>query len=59
MFDPKMNFDPARDAENRKQPEMLNHFLDGLFHPMIHVGYGVEFGMPGMVAEGKPIFLHS
>lgn len=35
-----------------KQPQMLNRFLDGLMHPMIHVGHGLEFGLPGTVAEG-------
>ncbi|KAL6302568.1 hypothetical protein BKA93DRAFT_827272 [Sparassis latifolia] len=32
--------------------KMLNRFLSGIFHPLIHTGYGVEFGLPGMVAEG-------
>lgn len=31
---------------------MLDHFLGGLIHPMIHVGYGLEFRLPGMVAQG-------
>ncbi|KAF9467641.1 hypothetical protein BDZ94DRAFT_1305265 [Collybia nuda] len=50
IFDLKMNFDPSRGSD--KQPEMLNRFFDGLVHPMIHVGYGLEFGLPGMVVEG-------
>ncbi|KAG6906638.1 hypothetical protein DXG01_012836 [Tephrocybe rancida] len=35
-----------------KGPEMLNRLFDGLLHPMIHAGYGVEFGLPGIVVEG-------
>ncbi|KAE9399698.1 hypothetical protein BT96DRAFT_1019364 [Gymnopus androsaceus JB14] len=34
------------------QPKMLNRFLAGLLHPAIYVGYGAEFGLPGMVVEG-------
>jgi len=36
-----------------KQPQMLNRFLGGLLHPIIHAGYGAEFGIPGMVVEGS------
>ncbi|KAF9555921.1 hypothetical protein CPC08DRAFT_711593 [Agrocybe pediades] len=35
-----------------KQPEMLNRFFDGLLHPMIHTGLGLEFGLPGTFIEG-------
>lgn len=35
------------------QPKMLNRFLAGLLHPAIYVGYGAEFGLPGMVVEGN------
>ncbi|KAF8063382.1 hypothetical protein FPV67DRAFT_1506313 [Lyophyllum atratum] len=35
-----------------KEPQIFNRFLGGLLHPMIHVGYGLEFCLPGMVAEG-------
>ena len=38
----------AFDEENN----MLARFLGGLYHPMIHIGYGLEFGIDGMVAEG-------
>ncbi|KIJ67238.1 hypothetical protein HYDPIDRAFT_107975 [Hydnomerulius pinastri MD-312] len=40
---------PKQGAE---QPEMLNRFLEILIHPIIHVGYGAEFGIPGLIAEG-------
>ncbi|PFH49623.1 hypothetical protein AMATHDRAFT_62722 [Amanita thiersii Skay4041] len=35
-----------------KQPRMLDRFLSALVHPLIHTGYGYEFGLPGIVAEG-------
>ncbi|KAI0919853.1 hypothetical protein AcW1_003003 [Taiwanofungus camphoratus] len=39
--------------EHGKPPmRMLNRFLAGLLHPLIHTGYGAEFGLLGMVAEG-------
>jgi hypothetical protein len=53
VFSQQANFDPARDAEGKSQPEMLNRFINGLLHPLIHTGYGVEFGLPGMVVEGE------
>ncbi|KAF8202437.1 hypothetical protein BJ912DRAFT_944829 [Pholiota molesta] len=31
---------------------MLDRFLAGLLHPMIHAGFGVEFSLPGTFAEG-------
>ncbi|KAF8915039.1 hypothetical protein CPB85DRAFT_1218283 [Mucidula mucida] len=39
-------------APQNKQPLMLARLFDGAAHPMIHVGYGLEFGLPGMVVEG-------
>ncbi|KAH7919669.1 hypothetical protein BV22DRAFT_1040659 [Leucogyrophana mollusca] len=35
-----------------EQAEMLNRFVEILIHPIIHTGYGAEFGLPGMLAEG-------
>ena len=32
--------------------EMLARFNGGLIHPLIHVGYGAEFALNGIVAEG-------
>ncbi len=37
---------------DNQQPGMLNRFLGGLVHPMIHTAYGLEFGLPGIVVEG-------
>ncbi|KAI6030051.1 hypothetical protein EDC04DRAFT_2714191 [Pisolithus marmoratus] len=35
-----------------KQPELLARLTAGVMHPMIHVGYGLEFGLKGMLVEG-------
>ncbi|KAK1225415.1 hypothetical protein PQX77_011640 [Marasmius sp. AFHP31] len=50
VFSPHTNFASA--PADGKQPEMLGRFCDALLHPMIHIGYGVEFGLPGMIVEG-------
>ena len=52
VFSEKFNFN-SNLGEGKQQPEMLNRFLGGLLHPMIHTGYGCEFGLKGLVAEGK------
>ncbi|KAJ9605938.1 hypothetical protein H2200_009787 [Cladophialophora chaetospira] len=31
---------------------MLAQLFEGLYHPFIHLGFGVEFGMSSLVAEG-------
>jgi hypothetical protein len=53
VFSQKANFDPDRDTKGQTQPEMLNRFVNGLLHPMIHIGYGLEFGLLGTLAEGE------
>lgn len=50
MFSEKYNFQEGRNAST--QPEMLARLFEGLVHPLIHVGYGVEFGLKGMITEG-------
>jgi hypothetical protein len=40
-------------ASAEKHPAILNRFLAGLLHPMIHTGFGVEFSLPGTFAEGN------
>ncbi|KAG2131877.1 hypothetical protein BD769DRAFT_1354969 [Suillus cothurnatus] len=50
IFSEKYNFQPGRDTES--QPEMLYRFVDGVWHSLIHCGYGLEFGLEGMLAEG-------
>lgn len=42
-------FSPEANTSSRR---MLNRIFTGVLHPFIHVGYGCEFGLPGMVAEG-------
>jgi hypothetical protein len=51
VFSERYNFQPGRDADS--QPEMLCRFVDAVMHPLIHCGHGVEFGLKGMLAEGK------
>ncbi|KAI1854087.1 hypothetical protein JX265_003590 [Neoarthrinium moseri] len=31
---------------------LLSQMYEGVFHPMIHLGFGVEFQLPSIVAEG-------
>ncbi|KAI3605299.1 hypothetical protein WG66_013067 [Moniliophthora roreri] len=50
VFSEKANFG-SKNKEG-KYPEMLNRFLGGVLHAVIHVGYGAEFGLPGMWVEG-------
>jgi hypothetical protein len=40
-----------------KNPQLLSRFFGGLIHSLIHVGYGLEFGLPGMIVEGKKQYL--
>lgn len=32
--------------------DFLARTIGGAYHPVIHIGYGLEFGIPGIVAEG-------
>lgn len=41
------------ETANKKQPAMLGRFIGGALHPLIHTGYGFEFGLDGIVAEGE------
>jgi hypothetical protein len=50
IFSEKYNFEEGREAST--QPKMLDRFVGGLFHALIHVEHATEFGIPGMVAEG-------
>ena len=56
-FDPSLPENDVQDIKNavkqeKNHPEMLNRLLAGLVHPLIHLAYGLEFGLPGQVAEG-------
>ncbi|KAL0563909.1 hypothetical protein V5O48_018150, partial [Marasmius crinis-equi] len=50
LFSSQANF--ASVSKDGKHPEMLSRFYYAGMHAMIHVGYGVEFGLPGMFVEG-------
>ncbi|KAG2125372.1 hypothetical protein DEU56DRAFT_743878 [Suillus clintonianus] len=50
IFCKKYNFVEGRDAS--AHPVMLARFLGAVLHAFIHVGYGAELGIPGMVVEG-------
>jgi len=53
LFSAKANTDNTDLSRvGKAQPGMLNRFTSGLFHPFIHTGLGIEFGIPGTVAEG-------
>jgi Questin oxidase-like len=52
VFSQKANFDLARDADGNLLPQFICRFIDEVLHPLIHVGYGLEFGLPGILAEG-------
>ncbi|THH28632.1 hypothetical protein EUX98_g5552 [Antrodiella citrinella] len=45
------NLVPAKGNGN-EGPQLLGRFLGGFLHPLIHSGYGAEFGQLGMWAEG-------
>ena len=32
--------------------DLFARVIGGAFHPLIHIGYGLEFDIPGIVAEG-------
>ncbi|KAG2063736.1 hypothetical protein BDR04DRAFT_1123063 [Suillus decipiens] len=50
IFSKKHNFIEGQDTS--AQLVMLAHFLGVLFHGFIHVGYGAEMGISGMIVEG-------
>jgi len=52
IFAPEANFGMKA---GDKHPEMISRLLGGLVHPLIFVGYGLEFGQLGHVAEGKSL----
>ena len=53
VFSREFNFDGK--LKDEEQPRMLDRFVSGLLHPFIHTGYGYEFGLPGIVAEGTAL----
>ena len=56
IFSPKANLGTNAQLAVDEQPQMLNRFLAGVLHPMIHTAYGTEFNLPGMIVEGMTGF---
>lgn len=50
IFSPKANIEEP--APGQPPMKMLNRFMAGLLHPLIHTGYGAEFNLLGMLVEG-------
>ncbi|KAG8978358.1 hypothetical protein FRC05_010603 [Tulasnella sp. 425] len=48
VFSKEANLTP----EGKQGAQMLDRFMSGLLHPMIHTGHWAEFHVPGMLAEG-------
>lgn len=51
IFSSQANVDVS--GPDGSQLMMVDRFISQLFHPLIHAGYGLEFGFLGLVAEGK------
>ena len=49
IFSTGYNIDPN---SAKGEPAMLDRFLAGILHPIIHVGYGVEYGIVQQIADG-------
>jgi hypothetical protein len=64
LFSPSSNITPGIShdkqqlKEGEKHPEMLGRLMAGGFHPLIHVGYGAEFGVKQQIAEGPCFIAH-
>lgn len=43
------------DGEHPEHPAMLSRCLGLIFHALILIGYGIEFNIPGIVAEGTRV----
>jgi hypothetical protein len=50
IFSSQANFGSTN--KEGRHPEMLSRLAAGLLHAQIHIGYGAEFGLPGMFVEG-------
>lgn len=51
VFSSPYNFN-ANLGHSHQQPAMLDRFLAGIVHPLIHLGYGVEYGIIQQIADG-------
>ncbi|WVQ77260.1 hypothetical protein IAR50_006943 [Cryptococcus sp. DSM 104548] len=59
VFSPQANWEPATTSPSPEQqrgkpktPNMLSRLMAGALHPIIHVGFGLEFGDRIILAEG-------
>ena len=57
LYSKDANFGDRAEADGSRQQEMFSRFMSGLMHPIIHVGYGLEFGLLGIVAEGTLFYI--
>jgi Questin oxidase-like len=57
VYSKPANYDDQREKEGKEQPKMFSRFIGGIYHPIIHVGYGLEFGMLGIIAEGIHVLI--
>lgn len=57
LYSKAANFNDRAEADGSRQPEMFGRFMSGLMHPLIHVGYGLEFGLLGILAEGTSFWI--
>jgi len=57
LYSKGANFNDRAGADGSRKPEMFGRFMSGLMHPLIHVGYGLEFGLLGILAEGTPLWV--
>jgi len=55
LYSKNANFNDRADVDGSRQPEMFSRFMSGLMHPLIHVGYGLEFDLLGILAEGTSL----
>lgn len=54
LYSQGANFNGRAETDG-SQPEMFARFMSGLMHPLIHTGYGLEFGLLGILAEGTSL----
>ncbi|WVQ67892.1 uncharacterized protein L199_006097 [Kwoniella botswanensis] len=54
VFAPTANWEKWKDTDGKEQepPMMIDRLVGGLFHPFIHVGFGLEFNDRVVLAEG-------
>ena len=52
VFSSAYNYNANLSPAAEQQPAMLDRFLAGVMHPLIHAGYGIEFGITQQIADG-------